>query len=356
VGLAESEGQDIQALAAAGQPYLSSRKRAGAGSGLQPATLDFDLKRGVLISGRVTNKTTGTPLAGVTVEYFAFVDNRNWRDAPGFGGSAHARTQSGKDGSFRLAGLPGRGLLAAKASDGQERHYLMGAGAEEIPGLKRGHFTTVPYMCAAPLFNAVGEIKPAKGADQFVQDISLDPGKTVTGKIVDPDGKPIEGVSIGGVWGIAPQIEQLPTAEFRLPTINPKHPKPFFFHHRDKNLGAAVLFKGDEKMPVTVRLQPCGTLAGRLLDEDGQPRAGVHLTGNILEGQLNITQGWFGFIFGMTDKDGRFKIQGIIPGIKVGLSTITGARITGPVVPEVTLKAGEMKNLGEVKIKAGGGN
>jgi hypothetical protein len=29
------------------------------------------------------------------------------------------------------------------------------------------------------------------------------------------------------------------------------------------------------------------------MDEDGQPRAGVNLTGNIREGQLNITEGWF---------------------------------------------------------------
>jgi hypothetical protein len=351
LGLAKMEGTGVWAIPGAGPPYLNSHKQAGGSPGLDPVTLDFELKRGIRISGRVTDKATGTPLAGVTVEYFVFIDNPNLRDAPGFRGSAHAGVQSGKDGSFTLVGLPDRGLLAAKASGGQERHYLMGDGAEEIPGFERGHFTTDPYICAAPLFNTVLQINPGKSTVLFVQDISLDPGKTVTGKLVDPEGRPVEGVNIDGVWGLSVHIQDLPTAEFRLPTINPKHPKPYFFTHRNKKLGAAVLFQGDEKMPVTVRLRRCGTLIGRLVDEDGQPRAGVHLTGNIREGQLNITEGWFGFINSTTEKDGRFQIDGVIPGVKVGLSTQKGASITGQVVEEISLKAGESKDLGDVKSK-----
>jgi RNA polymerase sigma factor (sigma-70 family) len=351
LGLAKVEGTSVLALPGAGPPYLSSHKEASGSPGLGPATLDFDLKRGIRISGRVTDKVTGAPLVGATVEYFAFIDNLNLRDAPGFRGSAHAGAKTSKDGSFTLVGLPGRGLLASKARDGKESYYLMGDGAEEIPGYERGRFTTDPYICAAPMFNTVVEINPAKNAVLLAQDIGLDPGKTVTGKLVDPAGKPVEGVNIGGVWGVSVHIQNLPTAEFRLPTINPKHPKPYFFMHHDRKLGTAVLFKGDEKTPVNIQLQQCGTLIGRLVDEDGQPRSGVNLTGNIREGQLNITEGWFGFINSTTDKDGRFKIEGVLPGVKVGLSTQKGASITGQLVEEISLKPGEVKDLGDVKSK-----
>jgi protocatechuate 3,4-dioxygenase beta subunit len=351
VGLPAKEGQRLHAVSPAGQPYLASALTAGAGTALEPVTLDFALKRGVVIRGRVTDKGTGRPVRA-QVEYFAFLDNPNLREAPGFRGAGHVAAQTGADGSFALVGLPGRGLLAAKAGGGEERRYVMASGAGRIKGADRGHhFITYPFICAAPLFNTVVEINPARGAETLTCDVALDPGKTVTGTVVDPDGKPLEGVSVDGSWGLSLHVRNLPTARFELPTIDPDHPRPLFFRHRGRKLAAAVLFRGDEPMPVTVRLQRCATLSGRIVDEDGQPRAGVHVTGNIHGGQLNLQEGWYGFLGGTTDKDGRFRIEGVIPGVKVGLATEKGASITGSVVQEVTPRAGEAKDFGDLRVK-----
>jgi len=112
-----------------------------------------------------------------------------------------------------------------------------------------------------------------------------------------------------------------------------------------------VLFRGDEPMPVTVRLQRCATLTGRIVDEEGQPRPGLQLTGDIRGGQLNLREGWFGFLWGTTDKDGRFRIEGVTPGVKVGLSTQKGAAITGRLIQELTPRAGEVKDLGDLKAR-----
>jgi RNA polymerase sigma factor (sigma-70 family) len=349
VGLPAKEGPRIHAVPAAGQPYLGSALAVGAGTALEPVTLDFALKRGVVIRGRVTNKETGQPMRA-QVEYFAFLDNPHLREAPGFRGNDHVSAGTGADGSFTLVGLPGRGLLAAKA--GEEGRYVMASGADRIKGAERGHhFRTDPFICAAPLFNTLVEINPARGAETFTCDVALDPGKTVTGTLLDPDGKPLEGVSVDGSWGLSLHLRNLPTARFEVPAIDPNHPRPLFFRHRGRKLGAAVLFRGDEPMPVTVRLQRCATLSGRIVDEDGQPRSGVHVTGNIHGGQLNLQEGWYGFLGGTTDKDGRFRIEGVIPGVKVGLSTQKGASITGRVVEEVLPRAGEVLDLGDLKVK-----
>src|SRR5262249_47440274 len=48
----------VLALPAAGQPYLAMKKPAE-GPGLEPVTLDFDLKKGVWLQGQVTDKETG---------------------------------------------------------------------------------------------------------------------------------------------------------------------------------------------------------------------------------------------------------------------------------------------------------
>jgi hypothetical protein len=102
---------------------------------------------------------------------------------------------------------------------------------------------------------------------------------------------------------------------------------------------------------VTVRLQKCATLTGRVLDDEGQPRANVMVTGQIREGQLGLKEGWYGFVSGRTDADGRFRIAHVIPGVRVGLALQSGGAIAGRLVEDVTLTPGETKDLGDLKAK-----
>jgi RNA polymerase sigma factor (sigma-70 family) len=356
VGLPRAGKHNLDAVPPPGAPYLPSAARAGADTGFEPVTQNFALKRGVVIRGRVTDKATGKAVRA-HVDYFAFADNPHLREAPGFSQTGVARPASrhqetDPDGRFTLVGLPGRGILAAKASENTAARYVLGVGAHEIAGLdKRGLFHTVPFICSALRYQTLAEINPAPGTETVLCDLVLDPGKTVIGSVVDSDGKPLEGVTIEPSWGAAFRAENLPSARFRLPAIDSRHPRPFFFHHVEKSLGAAVLFRGDESMPVTVRLQKCGSLSGRLVDEDGLPRARVRVTGYIQEGQLNITEGWYGFVSAMTDKDGRFRIEGVIPEVRLSLATQDVNAITGRLTTDVELRPGETKDLGDLKAK-----
>ena len=60
--------------------------------------------------------------------------------------------------------------------------------------------------------------------------------------------------------------------------LNPSRPKRFTFRHDGRKLVGFLLARGDEAEPYTVRLQSWGTIAGRLVDAQGQPRAGVEVT------------------------------------------------------------------------------
>jgi len=351
VGLSREAGHRLLAVPLDGQPYLRAELTSGAATGLDPVTLDFTLKRGVLIRGRVTNKETGRPVAAL-VTYFALDDNRYLREAPGYRNSHSIEVRTGEDGSFTVLGLPGRGLVAAKAADNErEGPYLIGVGAEKIEGSQDDNFVTHPTICDTRHYHTLLEVNPAKDAESIVRDVVLDPGKTVTGTIVGPDGQPVRGVRIATVYGIHFGIEDLPTAQFRLPGIDPKRPRSFEFRHSAKNLGAIVLIKGDESMPVKVRLQNCATITGRIVDEEGLPRASW-IGGYIHQGQLDINNDTVGIGIERTGKDGRFRIEGVIPGLKIGFwAGSSPSYYDQHLVPELTLKPGEVRDLGDLTRK-----
>jgi RNA polymerase sigma factor (sigma-70 family) len=352
VGLSREAGHRLEAWPGPGQPYLRAGRTAGATGDLRPVTVDFTLKRGVLIRGRVTNKENGRPVAA-RVEYFAFDDNAYLKEAPGFRDVYQPETRTAEDGSFALLALPGRGLLTAKPSNREEEgHYLMGVGADKVPGQREdGNFITHPHICNAHRYNTLVEVNPARGTESMVRDLVLDPGKTVTGTIVGPDGQPVKGASIDSVFGVWYHVKDLPAAEFRIPGVDPKHPRAFLIRHHDKDLGAAVLFTGDEAMPVTVRLQKCATITGRLVDEDGLPRPSW-IAGYIHKGQLNI-KGGVGHGMQGTGKDGRFRIEGLIPGLKLGFHAGNNPSFYDQhLIPELMLREGEVRDLGDLKRKA----
>jgi hypothetical protein len=54
-----------------------------------------------------------------------------------------------------------------------------------------------------------------------------------------------------------------------------------------------------------------------------------------------------------TGKDGRFRSEGVIPGHKVGVYAGKNTTYSDPLVTGLTLEAGEVKDLGDVKVKPG---
>ncbi len=113
------------------QPYVTLEKNVQGQDQGDTVTADFDLIRGVVLRGKLTDKRTGKPVAKAQIHYAAFKDNplvstlcfvgnpkfpiRNGEfpihyDAPMMR-QTHAET--GPDGSFDMIVLPGPGVLAA---------------------------------------------------------------------------------------------------------------------------------------------------------------------------------------------------------------------------------------------------
>src|SRR5262249_20246649 len=98
-------------------------------------------------------------------------------------------------------------------------------------------------------------------------------------------------------------VKGLPAGRYRLD----------FIHARRKLAGSLVL-KGDESGDLTVKLQPWGTVVGRVVDEEGKPRIDVEF-GTMIREQPDPD---FGFIGDKpaVDAKGRFRIEGLVPGVK----------------------------------------
>jgi hypothetical protein len=336
----------VEFVPPAGQPYLAAALSPPAPELGKPVRLDVGLKRGILVKGRVTDKATGRPVQAV-VEYFAFTDNPNLRDVKR--AWSWQVVSSRTDGSFALAALPGRGIVAARTDDMRRGAYLKGKGGSTIGGLdeRSGDFPTSPYYCSPGQFDTLVGIEPGAKADSVDCDLQLDPGKTVKGTILDPDGKPLAGVSIRGPLWSDVWIRDLPSAAFTIPAVNPDEPAAYFFEHPKKHLAAAVLLKGDEPEGFTLKLKRTATVTGRLLTGDGEPVPKADIHGRLEAGQLNMTKPWRRFFWGgTTDAGGRFKIEGLLASVKVGADVTAGN-----LFEDLTLEPGEVRDLGDIKVK-----
>jgi hypothetical protein len=346
VGLPKGAGNKIVLVPGDDHPYVPVHAEVPDGTGFDPVTIDFDLKRGVWIEGKVTDKVTGKPVR-TSVEYFSLYENPNLRDYPGYDGTIlfdGTRSKATKeDGTYRVAGLPGPGVVAVWGSDG----YVRAPDRDDEYGVGGRGLRTAPYHLLNPTnYAAIARVEPAKDAEKATRDVVLDPGVTIKGTLVGPDGKPVAGAQGYGLtrdhgWERAPQE----AAEFTIKNFNLRRPRPVLFRHLERGLVGVMEPPKEAGKPVAVRMQPGATVTGRLLDADGQPRAGVELDVTI-QVRPDVWGGYSLPTKVKTDAAGRFRIETLLPGYKYNLYDQRGSLEFAD-----GLKSGEVKDLGDVQLK-----
>jgi RNA polymerase sigma factor (sigma-70 family) len=331
-------------------PYLAAMRKVGNPPGLEPVTVDVYMKRGVWVTGRVIDKATGKGVpAGF--DYLCFGDNPCGEDLllPSFSPGHWTR----KDGSFRVVALPGRGLISVLATD----TYRRAVGADRIKG--EGVYVgdngqlldTRPYHLYPGNAHTIAEISPREGDESVACDVFLDPGGTLQGTAVGPDGKPLAGTRVFGLrpgyyWKFGLRLlydwetQPLETADFKILGLGLNETRVLQMIHEEKRLAGWREVRPEEKGPVRIRLEPWGILTGRLVTPDGEPltNATVHA----------------GARTGQPDKDGKFRIDGLAPGLKFSPG-LTGAPYrldrSGKRIEGLTVRPGQTKDLGEIAVK-----
>jgi RNA polymerase sigma factor (sigma-70 family) len=348
-GMPRGEGNVIRAEGPEGQPYLMSLADVPKGFALEPVSVDFQLKRGVWIEGKVTERATGKPVHSV-IRCAVFPDNTFRKEAPGL--TFEGNMNRAWDGTFRFATVPGRSVITAQSLP---QPYLTNVGADRIKGLDRLHLLD-PY-------NTVVEINPPKDAKSVKCDIVLESGGTLSGSVLGPDRRPLSGTRVAGLgpagyW----QNEPLRTAAFTVLALRPDETRLLQFAHAEKHLAGSLLVRGGMKGPLTVTLKPAGTLRGRFITRDGKPladlvmfsdRYGPIADPSMLNKPPDPSIGTFPLSI-RTDKDGKFRIEDLAPGLKYRFVLSKGKYALtpdGPTGSGVIVKEGETKDLGDVTVK-----
>ena len=192
------------------------------------------------------------------------------------------------------------------------------------------------------------------GSARLTVDLELTRVPSRAGRLIGPDGLPVLGALAYGLsacdWSGTGRSRALDADTFEVGGLEPGYARLLVFTHKARKLvGAAVLKIEDLKStaPLEVKLVPAGAFTGRLLDEDGLPRAGATLRVRMSDPDP-LKRAGFACDFGeavTADAQGRFRVEAFVPGVE------TEVWIGGYVLPKPALKPGELLDLGDVKAK-----
>jgi RNA polymerase sigma factor (sigma-70 family) len=344
-----------------GQGYFPGQTSVREQAGAAELTQDLFLVRGIALSGRVTNHSTGKPPKTAMVEYYPLSSNQHTQRISCSGLIPASTATVRPDGSYSLAVLPGPGFIGVIASPREDyaQADIMNKEWAELLRQQRALLSPyhrsdlVPWVSIAlglgqpgdvPInkYHALALIHPPEEAQSRVLDLPLQTAQTLQGTVLGPDGKPVRGVKVVGLTALR-HSELLEGASFTVTGLNPQGSRELFFQHRDKKLGKVVTVLANAAQPVTVKLEPCGTVTGRLVDEHGKPVPGVRVS---LSEDASP-----GCEIAQTDNLGRFQMT-LFPGQKYswGGTWERPPRQLSKEFLTVQVGAGQVRDLGDLAV------
>jgi hypothetical protein len=255
-----------------------------------------------------------------------------------------------------VVALPGPGLLAASAWGGRWDRYLaaridrqeLKRVAPQAPVSNIDMFA--PVAVGGPLllsnYNELKLIDPPDGAAQPLrQDITLRVGRSITCRVVAPDGTLLAGVrALGGTSHQFDEIVSDRDGAFMIAALEPASKRPLNLFDSARKLGLYTEVRGDQPGPLTIRLQPCGAAFGRFVDLNGQPRKNHAIVIH------RDRYAGIGDYAARSDDRGVFRVDELVPGQLY--QPRDPSRPDAPVpYKNFTVGPGEAKDLGDARIE-----
>ncbi len=352
-----SRGYRIRFSPPAEAPFFPTDLAVRLESDRHEKVFDVELPRARMVRGRVIDERTGKPVRSL-VGYLPKLNNKIAAEFPNFRSGMRTVAFSDfrwtePDGSFEVPAINGEGALCVTAQ--QKSAFGIAGNPDGIKGLQREGNRFVLYHLFGPsMINEFRKISLSDGDPDPEIEVALRSLSRNRLRIVDANGRPVVGCRVSGllpdVMFAARQSpsQQIPlqSAEADIIGLEVESPRVLAIDKPGKELGAIAVVRKEDGSPVTVTLQSGGQIRGRLLDKAGDPIVGasVMATG-ISPVELPTTEfrnrpvsfRVYTSVF-KTGRDGRFEIQGVIP----GCAYATNFMGNGPLE---SLKSSEIESL-----------
>jgi protocatechuate 3,4-dioxygenase beta subunit len=308
-------------------------------------TRDLVLPRGLVVTGRVVDGSTGRGVEKAQVDF-----NPETKPEPGriptlFG----FMKETDAEGRFRLVVPPGRGTL------------LLRSLPPDFPPLQR-------RVIGAPPDPQMSRTVEGRGGETAeVAEFRLARAAGVVLRVLDPAGRPVANARVDirdiNRW---PRNEPGHTdaqGRFEAVGLAPGQATVFDIIAADAPLGATVEVEAEaaggqgQGKTVEVPLQPLGSLSGRVLDDEGRPLAGpvIHLYRDVRYRDQS------GRSFGLpvetrndVNADGSYTFDRLIPGATYHSQAEVGGHATAS-SNHVKIKSGEAARVDDFRLPALGG-
>ncbi|HEV2947609.1 MAG TPA: sigma factor-like helix-turn-helix DNA-binding protein, partial [Gemmataceae bacterium] len=322
---------------------------------------NFALPKGTLLRGRVIDADSKKPVVGAAVIYEAKQGNPNNRGNLQF---YRHPASTDNEGNFTIAGLQGEVYLLV---EGPKPDFVRSILSHDETKTGRDRF-----------LHGYAKLD-LKGEDQFKPvEIVLRKGVSLEVRVVKPDGTSLPyvtalcrgvGANVNWAHGIG-FPEQCEKGLVRLTGLDPERTYRILLINKESRLAAVAYVRADPqaKQPVEVRLQPTGTVRGKVIHADGSPAAHCGVAPYMLvtedkdpvsRDDLFVTdrfifQGNFGFSGDRSlsrwqaNAKGEFEFDGLMPGVRLILQA--GTSNNQIAMKEVTLKSGEVLDAGTLKL------
>ncbi|HEX2476760.1 MAG TPA: carboxypeptidase-like regulatory domain-containing protein, partial [Lacipirellulaceae bacterium] len=343
-------------------------------SPLSEADTTFELTRGIVVRGRVIDAATQQPVKA-RVEYFGYGHNPHVQAlANDLWPYAHAMTD--ENGNFTIAVLPGPGTLAVwtrLSSSVPDQYRPVDPKDFGAPADDRGMVSTANGGLISPANYKAARFIDLKPGDtppfvDFTVKLMTDMARV---RCVDPEGQPLQGVSVIGHMPWNDNISPIENAGLErdrgdriyieIAELGAESRKPVVFRHRERHLGAILFGSRSERRPRVddlkqaddgvhlVPLLPTASITGQLVDEEGQPvRSGeveLHYVtdSGSQRGGIELTDV-------RADQNGRFELRDLPAGGPYLLAGGDASHGGGILKRDIELVAGQTLDLGTLNV------
>ncbi|MFO0807828.1 MAG: sigma-70 family RNA polymerase sigma factor [Gemmataceae bacterium] len=323
----------------------------------EPVVADFSVKKGVVVTGRVTDGTTGAPVPNLATSA-ALAGNLFMNDYTAVSLGLF-EPSTGDDGRYRIVTIPGPVLLEVSPSEAPPGvHYESTLGDPDYPEyFDRGKRTFKHWMgrdskIRGPYCKVL--IVPQVAA-VVTHDVVLKRAASVPLKVVDGAGKPLTGVRVVGAT-----LDNMPALVATDPAgvyqLRRGSPRLLTAYEPTRKLVGALALKGDEAGPLTLTLGAGGVVTGRLLADDGTPLKGYGVRPKYAADEGMVVEAMIArSATDETNAAGTFRLAAVLPGVPFDLYFFDNNGRSLPQSPRPGLVTGadpaKPLDLGEIRVQ-----